>query len=297
MKWIQFITGIALAGAIGFMGIPPTSAYEETPVPDGASVSGKVTFKGAPPPPKLFELAKFPQPQFCGKVDNDTKGNRIVRQVIVGKDGALKDVVVFIKGIEKGKPFNFSGTDIKADTCRFLVQGPSSFVGVVMKKGEFRVENMDADPSDPKSVDGVLHNPHTYNIYDSSSRTIFNKPLPTKGQKINYTVKPIDLKKSNIMFLQCDQHNFMEAHFYAIDNPYYAVVGEDGSFNIDGIPPGKYKVSAWHPMMGTIKEQEVTLIPKGTASVKFEFAAAEIKGGPEIKKEEKEKKEEKGEKE
>lgn len=279
----RFVLGFALVGAIGFLGLIIASAqeaaapkkYEEIPVSDGGTVSGKVTFKGTPPAPKLFELSKFPQASFCGKVDSDGKNRK--SYVVRVDNGALSDVVVFIEGIEKGKPFKFAGTDVKADTCRFLAQGPSSFVGVVMEGGEFRVENMDADPSDPKSADGVLHNPHTYSIKGPSSITIFNKPLPTKGQVINYKFKKMNLKKSPIVFLQCDQHNFMEAWFHAVKSPYYAVVGKDGTFTIDGIPPGEYEIEAWHPMMGETKEQKLKIAPNGKISVNFEFSSADVK--------------------
>ncbi len=264
------IKGLVLVGAVAFWSpsfVADALAYEEAAVTDGATLTGKVTFKGTPPPPKTFDLAKFPQPQFCGKVDSEG-GKRMLREVTV-KGGALNDVVVLIEGIEKGKPLKYDGTDVKADTCRFLVQGgPSKFVGVAVKKGELRVENMDADPSDPKSVDGVLHNPHGYEVAGSSSSTLFNKPLPTKGMVLKQELKL--RKKESFMKLECDQHNFMNVYFMQIANPYYAIVGEDGSFSIDGIPPGKYEVYAWHPILGKM-EQEVNLAPKGTASVKFEF--------------------------
>jgi hypothetical protein len=146
-----------------------------------------------------------------------------------------------------------------------------------MEGNEFRVENMDADPSDPKSADGVLHNPHTYNVYGPSSRTIFNKPLATKGQVINYKFKKLDLKKSPIVFLQCDQHNFMEAWFHGVKNPYYAVVGKDGTFTIDGIPPGEYEIEAWHPLMGDPKKQKMKIDPNGKATANFEFSTSDVK--------------------
>jgi hypothetical protein len=268
----------AVAGVVSLIGTPASLAYEETPVTNGGAVSGKVTFKGTPPAPKLHQLSKFPQPEFCGKVNNDGKGHRIQQLVKVGDDGVLSDVVVFIEDIEKGKPFKFKGTDVQADTCRFLVQGPSSFVGVVKLGAEFRVKNMDADPGDPKSADGVLHNPHTYTVYGASSRTIFNKPLPTKGQVIDYKFKRLDLKKSPVVFLQCDQHNFMEAWFHAVKNPYYAVVGKDGTFAIDGIPPGEYEIYAWHPIMRESKEQKITVSPNQKVLINFEFAESDVKG-------------------
>jgi hypothetical protein len=267
---------LALIGAVSLLAGSPTMAqeeggggYQEAAVADGGTVSGKVTFKGTAPAPKTFELAKFPNQGFCGKI-SDGKGNRVVQEVRV-KDGTLQDVVVSINGISKGKPFKFEGTDIQSDTCRFLVKGgPSDLVGVVVKKNELRVENMDADPNDPKAVTGVLHNPHGYEVAGASLTTLFNKPLPDKGQKI--TQKVILRKKESFMKVECDQHNFMNAFFYPVSNPYHAIVGADGSFTIDGVPPGEYEVTAWHPILG-VEKQKVTVAAKGKASANFTLAA------------------------
>ena len=38
------------------------------------------------------------------------------------------------------------------------------------------------------------------------------------------------------------------------DHPYFALTGTDGSFVIDSVPPGRYKVHAWHPRLGAMEE-------------------------------------------
>jgi len=264
------VSAVTLAIAAGLIGAPMVSAYEEAAVADGGAVTGKITFKGAVPDPKLHPFAKFPNPGFCGKFDADGKGNRVVQQVNV-KGGALADVVVYIEEIEKGKPFKFEGTDVQANGCRFQVQGgPSTLTGVVVKKAELRVLNTDADPTDPKAATGVLHNPHGYEKMGASSSTLFNLPLPEKGQTIK---KPVILRKKNsVMLIECDQHNYMQVYFQPIENPYYAIVGEDGTFAIDGVPPGSYEVHAFHPILGD-QEAKVTVAAKGKATADFAFAA------------------------
>jgi hypothetical protein len=270
MKLSRALVGVAVGATLAF-GSVAKAEYTEAPVADGGTVSGKITFKGAVPGPKVSAFGKFPNSGYCDKFDSDGKGNRAVQEVKVGKDGSLQDVVVYIEEVEKGKPFKFEGTDIKADGCRFLVQGgPSTFAGVVMKKKEIRVLNNDADPSDPKAATGVLHNPHAYEVAGTSNSTIFNLPLPEKGQTVK---KPVILRKKNSTFLvECDQHNYMQAFFMPIANPYYAIVGEDGSFSIGDVPPGTYEVYAWHPKLGK-QEANITVTAKGQAKADFAFAA------------------------
>jgi hypothetical protein len=245
--------------------------YAEAPVGEGGTLTGRVTFTGTPPAPKTFAFNKFPNPDFCGKTDSDGNGNRVVQLVNVGEDHALRDAVVYFEEVETGKPFKFDGTEITAEGCKFLVQGgPSTLSGVVMKKKDIRVLNMDADPSDPKAATGVLHNPHSYEVAGASRTTIFNLPLPERGQTVK---KPVILRKDDSIFeLECDQHNYMRVFFVPVENPYYAIVGNDGTFAIHDIPPGTYEVYAWHPTLGR-QETNVTIQAKSHTKADFSFAA------------------------
>ena len=53
----------------------------------------------------------------------------------------------------------------------------------------------------------------------------------------------------------------------------FAVTGDDGTFTIKGLPPGKYTVEAWHEKYGT-KDIEVTVGAKESKSQDFEFKGA-----------------------
>jgi hypothetical protein len=48
----------------------------------------------------------------------------------------------------------------------------------------------------------------------------------------------------------CNIHSWMEAWVYTVKSPLYAVAGLDGQYTIPNIPPGKYRVTAWHPYLG-----------------------------------------------
>jgi hypothetical protein len=55
------------------------------------------------------------------------------------------------------------------------------------------------------------------------------------------------------------------------DHPYFAVTGEDGNFTIADIPPGTYKILAWHEKLGK-KQAQVKVAAKGKARVDFAFS-------------------------
>jgi len=147
---------------------------------------------------------------------------------------------------------------------------------VVVNKKNFHVENHDADPDDPgpkgdfPGKKGVLHNPHTFEVLGPSSTTVFNIALAEKGSKLD---KPVVLRKEkqgSMLRLQCDQHEFMQGFYLPVTNPHYAVVKDDGSFEIKDVPAGKHKLVAWHPFAGKL-EAEVDVADGGTAQAKFEI--------------------------
>ena len=264
MKKVGILTVIATV-AIAFLAAPMTSWA-------GGTVEGKVSFSGKPPAPKEFLFSKFPNPKFCVKNENkDAKGEkRLLHEVQVGKDGGLKNAVVAVTGINDEKfQAEFKGEDITAKLCEFF-----PYTGVVVPvQSSFRVMNTDADPDDPKSVKGVLHNPHSFEVKGTSNTTIFNIGLPEKDKGLD---KPIKLRKAaegSVFKLICDQHEFMQFWALPVTSPFYAVVGEDGKFEIKDVPAGKYKVVAWHPVLnkGVPIEQEIEVKDGAEAKTKFEF--------------------------
>jgi hypothetical protein len=212
----------------------------------GGVVSGKVTY-GGKPEEKEFVLSKFPNAQFCAKNPHKEliKGEkRILPTIRVGAGGALRDAVVAVTDIDD-QPFMeaFKGTNHVAAFCEWI-----EFTGIVVKKKNFHVENHDADPDDPKSAKGVLHNPHAFETLGPRSTTVFNIALAEIGSKLD---KPVILRKQGSTFrLQCDQHEFMQAFFLPVTNPHYAIANEEGGFEMSGVPPGKHKIMAWHPFAG-----------------------------------------------
>ena len=55
-----------------------------------------------------------------------------------------------------------------------------------------------------------------------------------------------------------------------VDKNTVKVTKDDGSYSIGDVPPGTYKVKAWHEALGQ-KEFEVTVAAAGTATSDFAF--------------------------
>ena len=259
---LSIVFGVA---AVAFVAAPLTSFA-------GGTISGKVTFAGKSEQ-KEFLFSKFPNPKFCPQNPNKSLmdgDKRLLKTIEVGKDGGLKHAVVAVIDVEdKAFMDGYAGTEVVAEFCEFL-----PFAGVVVNNKSFKVENHDADPDDPKSLQGVLHNPHSFVVKGTSSATGFNIALAKKGDKLD---KPVVFRggaeKDGFYRLQCDQHEFMQGFFLPVSSPHFAVVKDDGSFEIKDVPAGKHKVIAWHPFAAKGKkiEFEVDVAEGATATLKAEI--------------------------
>ena len=108
----RIVASICHAIVLSIFVIGPITAwaYEEAAVSNGGTVTGTVQFSGEPPPPTPFELRRYPDQVYCGAL-SDGSGYRLLREVAVGAQQGLKDVIVTIESIEKGKPFELTETN------------------------------------------------------------------------------------------------------------------------------------------------------------------------------------------
>lgn len=252
------------------LGVLPGLAYEEIVVQQGGTIHGKVTLAGGMPKAMAFNLVTIPDPVFCGRISTGT-GWRIVEDFIVGSQGALKDAVVMLKGVEKGKPFQLPKVTIEAKDCDFL-----PFVNVLRDKDEITVINMDP-------VEHDIQGYETARV--RGARVLFNRPLPMNPfhQVLNLMnshnhlpgkpmVENIHLQKDrNIFVMQCGFHPYMFSWGVVVENPYYAITAEDGRFEIADVPPGTYLLTVWHAGMKKYLDREVTIEANGALSVNFEY--------------------------
>lgn len=189
-------------------------AYEEADVSAGGVLAGTVKFSGRVP--KFEPIPVKKNQDVCGTEKQS-------EALVVGPDGGVKNGVVLIEGITRGKKAQ-GGLVLDNRDCLF-----APHVGAVMVGTKARVKN-----SDP-----ILHNTHGY----LDRLTVFNLALPLQNQVIDITRR---LRKPGIVKVLCDAHTHMFAWIVVHDNPYLAVTDEHGRFAIEGIPPGTYEVTLWH---------------------------------------------------
>ena len=62
----------------------------------------------------------------------------------------------------------------------------------------------------------------------------------------------------------------MQGFLHVLDNPFYAVTGDAGVFDLGSLPPGNYLVEAWHATLGTVT-QSVQIIAGQPVSLELRF--------------------------
>ena len=96
--------------------------------------------------------------------------------------------------------------------------------------------------------DDLFHN--TYSVSPSNK---FDIPLRRKGDS-----GEVELANPGRVDVFCMIHRDMHAVVLVLRNPYFAVTGADGSFEIKDIPAGTYEVEAWQERLGS-KKASITI--------------------------------------
>src|SRR5262249_57583399 len=98
----------------------------------------------------------------------------------------------------------------------------------------------------------------------------FNIGQPRQGME---QTKPFFDKPEVLITVGCDVHPWMRSYIGVVPQPFFAVTGEDGSFEIKGLPAGEYEVELVHEKLGT-QTQHVSVKEGEPAKVAVAFKAA-----------------------
>ena len=219
-----------VAGVLLLAGVAATQA---------ADITGKVTLKGTPPPEK-----DLPLDPSCGKLWPKEKPK--TRFYVVGGDGGLADVLVYLKQAEaKGAPSKPALLDQKG--CEY-----APYIMGLQTGQKLLIRN-----SDP-----VLHNVHA----TPKTNKEFNLAQMAGGKDIERTLDQTEV----FVRFKCDVHPWMFAYVGVLPHGYFAVTDKDGSYKIEGVPAGKYTVVAFHRKAHGTEDkaatQEITVGDSGASA-------------------------------
>jgi plastocyanin len=216
------------------------------------SITGSVNFTGEAPAPKPISMDADAA---CAQ----NNANPQTEDVVV-KDGKLANVLVYIKdgktttGSKSITSFAFEvpATEVVLDQkgCRYLPH-----VLGIMAGQKLKVTNSD---------------PTAHNVHPSpKSNKEWNQSQPAGAQPIIQTFSRAEV----VVPVKCNQHPWMKANIGVLKHPLFAVSGENGAFEIKGVPPGTYTVATWHEKYGE-KTQSVTVGANETKTQDFAFDAS-----------------------
>ncbi len=222
----------------------PTSeaqpAAASTPIDPAtaASVSGQVKLDGTAPKPGRIDMSQ----------DAACKGNNQA-ETIVADGGKLANVFVYVK-----EGLGNRGFDVPKDPVTIDQQGCRYHPHVLGAMAGQTIEIKNDDPT-------------THNIHPTpKDNREWNESQPPKAAPLEKT-----FAREEIMLpVKCNQHPWMKMYVNVVKTPFYAVTGDDGKYEIKGLPPGDYTLAFVQEKLGE-QDQKVTLAPKDSKTVDTTF--------------------------
>jgi len=218
----------------------PAATPAATPIDPAtaATVSGTVKFEGAAPKPAKIDMSQDPNCQGANVAEN-----------VVVSDGHLQNVFIYVKEGLGNRAF-----DVPKDAVTLNQTGCKYHPHVLGVMAGQTIKIVNGDPT-------------THNIH----------PTPKDNREWNESQAPkaATLEKSfareEVMLpVKCNQHPWMRMFVNVVKNPFYAVTGPDGKFEIKGLPPGDYTLAFVHEKLGE-QDQKVTLAAKDAKTVDATF--------------------------
>lgn len=195
---------------------PIESRYHAMPIPGAGVISGRVLMSGPAPELPDFEIAA--DAAACGPA---AKNNRLLSD-----KGGIGGAVIYLEGVTGGKPMPelpASALTIDQKGCQYT---PHVLVAPLGSTVTFT------------NSDDVPHNVRVENL--SSDSILMNRAQPSRGNR-----DPFQVRTVGPVSVGCDYHPWMSAYVFGMDSPYYTVTASDGSFALEGVPPGNYTLKLW----------------------------------------------------
>src|SRR5437899_11840636 len=97
------------------------------------------------------------------------------------------------------------------------------------------------------------HDPFNHNVFSVSEPNSFDLGLYGRGEAKSHT-----FDHPGLVRVYCNVHPRMVAYVLVMENRYYTQPGNDGSFTIDNVPAGRYRLHVWHQRIPSEVVKDVT---------------------------------------
>jgi len=111
--------------------------------------------------------------------------------------------------------------------------------------------------------------PFFHNVFSLSKGATFNLGRYPSGSSRSRT-----FTHPGIVKVFCEIHSHMSAVIRVFEHRWFTVPNEDGTFVIDGVPPGEHTVVAWHERIGERRDR-VTIRAGGATQINFTLPVLE----------------------
>ncbi len=211
-------------------------------------ITGTVKLSGTVPHMKGIDMSKDP---YCAKTHADSPAH--LETVVAGASGGLENVVLYISDGLPASALTEVPTNVPVFDQKNCMYTPHVLAMDVNQK--FKVTTSDQ----------TTHNIHP-NPNPMTGNIPWNQSQPTGAQPVEKS-----WKAAEVIPVQCNIHPWMHGWFVVVKGP-YATTDSNGSFTINGVPPGSYTVTAWQEDLGT-QTAKVTVAAGGSTTADFTFKA------------------------
>ena len=220
--------------------VAPGAAVDST---TAGAITGSTFLEGALPASQSIDMSSEPA---CAKANSSASDSR---EVVTGENGALANVVVFVKnGLEN---YRF---DAPKQAAVLDQQGCAYDPRIVAL--------MANQPLEIHNDDATIHNVHA----TPKSNSEWNKAQRAGSPPLRVSFPTPELA---IPFM-CNVHPWMRAFVFVFANPDYAVTTNAGKFELRNLPPATYTIEAWHERYGKL-DQSVTIGARESKAISFRF--------------------------
>jgi hypothetical protein len=210
----------------------------------GARLGGRVVYRGDPPARRPINMSKDAK---CVEMH----GGKTVfdEDLIVGADGGVKNAFIRVqRGAPKmDYPMPEKPAVLSQEGCMFHPRVQGIRVG----------QKLLVDNADP-----VTHNVRSFPVLNPAFN--FGQPPKTEPRERIFERAEREIE------IQCDFHPWMHAYVFVMDHPFYSVSADDGTYAIEGLPPGEYALEIWHEKLGK-QRQTVKVTDADVSDLNFTY--------------------------